>query len=245
MIAENVKKINELVTAACLRSGREPSSVAILAVSKTFSSSWIREAAEAGIRDFGENYVQEFLKKYRELQDLTLRWHFVGHLQTNKVKSVINILHLIHSVDSLRLGEEISKRAVAVNRIADILVEVNTSGEPSKFGVPPEETADLIKALLRLPHLRVRGLMTIGPLNVEMPRVRQAFRTLRELRDESLKEGFVGEEFRELSMGMSSDFEIAIEEGATIIRLGTAIFGPRRTKNVKENLEVQHETYSA
>ena len=229
MIAENVKKINDLVAGTCLRCGRDPRSVTVVAVSKTFGISAIREAAELGLRDFGENFVQELLSKHEELGALPLRWHFVGHLQTNKVKYLAPFIALVHSVDSMRLGEELSRRAVALGRSLDILVEVNTSGESSKFGVAPGGIRALVASLGRVPGLRVRGLMTLGPLQGSEPEVRASFRTLRELLDDCRP--VAGPDFKELSMGMSGDFESAIEEGATMVRIGTGIFGARGKKS--------------
>jgi pyridoxal phosphate enzyme (YggS family) len=196
-----------------------------VAVAKTFPPEAIREAAEAGIRDVGENRVQEASAKFQVLgRDVT--WHLVGHLQTNKVKKALEIFDWIHSVDSLRLAEEISRRAERVGREVDVLVEVNVSGEPSKFGVRPSELHRLIEQVVRLPHLRLRGLMTIAPLVDDPEKARPYFAALRELRDQLLRSG-VADHLPHLSMGMTDDFEVAVEEGATMVRIGRAIFGER------------------
>ena len=228
MIAENVKNIRRRIEEACARSGRSAKDVTLVAVAKTFSGSLIREAVAAGVSDIGENFVQELVRKREELAENSIRWHFVGHLQTNKTKYIAAWIHLIQSVDSGYLGKEIAKHAVRAGRKADVLVEVNTSGERSKFGVKPEGTESLVGELSGLDSLRVVGLMTIGPLPArEVPdpeSSRPAFRTLRELRDAIRQRGAA---LPHLSMGMTNDFEVAIEEGATIVRIGTAIFGKR------------------
>jgi len=224
MIAENLDTIRRRIAEACLRAGRKEEEVTLVTVTKTFGSDAIREAVRAGCRDFGENFVQELVRKRGELGGEDIRWHFIGHLQSNKVRHIIEWIHLIHSVDSLNLGNEISKRAGQAGRTVEILVEVNSTAEKSKFGVPPEEAAGLIGRLQELAHIKVAGLMTIGPLAPDPEQSREAFRTMRQLR-EALKTGGIA--LAHLSMGMTNDFEVAIEEGATMIRLGTAIFGDR------------------
>ena len=224
MIAENIQYIKERIKRASARSGRNPAEITLVAVAKTFSSDAVREAVGAGIPDIGENYVQELLAKRSELENEPIHWHFIGHLQTNKVKAVAGWIHAIHAVDSLRLGEEIAKRAKEFDRTIDILVEVNTSGEASKFGVQPDDAEKLVAALALLEHVHVRGLMTIGPLLPDPESARPAFRMLRQLKDSIARKGIL---LDHLSMGMTNDFEIAIEEGATMIRVGTAIFGKR------------------
>ena len=226
MIAENVGHIRHRMARACSRAGRKPENVCLIAVAKTFPAEAIQEVVTAGIRDIGENYVQELLAKREALPDPEIRWHFVGHLQSNKVKNIVSWVHAIHTIDSARLGEQVSKRAGENNHRTDILVEVNTSGESTKFGVTPDEAVPLAKSLLELPNVRLLGLMTIGPLQPDPEASRPAFRRLRLLGD-ALKEQ--GIPLEHLSMGMTNDFEVAIEEGATMIRIGTAIFG-KRTK---------------
>ncbi len=224
MVAENVKNIRRRIEETCVRTGRLAEDVTLVAVTKTFSESRVREAVEAGVLDIGENFVQELVRKRQKLGDDRIRWHFVGHLQTNKVRQIAGWIHLIHSLDSLHLGKEISENAGGIGKRIDVLVEVNTSGEGTKFGVRPEETETLVEGLSRLPSLRVQGLMTMagGPPGPEFSRA--AFRVLREIRDNIQQHGLP---LRHLSMGMTNDFEVAIEEGATIVRIGTAIFGER------------------
>jgi PLP dependent protein len=224
MVAENVQKLRQRIVSHCTRVGRNPAEVILIAVSKTVSVELLRKAVDAGIYDIGENYVQEMEQKHDALQNEKIRWHFIGHLQTNKVKYIIEWIHLIHSVDSLALGQEISKRAERAKRTVDILVEVNTSGEENKFGVSPLLTCALVKDLVQLPNINIAGLMTMGPFFPNPEDSRPAFRTLRELKQIIERDGIP---LRHLSMGMSNDFEIAIDEGATIVRVGTAIFGPR------------------
>lgn len=183
----------------------------------------VRAAHALGLAEFGENRVQELLAKSDLLADLPLRWHLIGHLQTNKVRAVLPRVVAIHSVDSLRLAESIQAHA-APGRIIDILLQVNTSGEETKFGAAPEEAPGLARAVAVLPALRLRGLMTLGPLTDDATAIRRSFRLLRDLRD-AARSSIPGVEW--LSMGMSGDFEIAVEEGATHIRVGTALFGSR------------------
>lgn len=205
-------------------------------VTKTVSVERIREAFEAGHRDFGENRVQELLEKKPQLP-AEIRWHFIGHLQTNKVKSLLNgsggASFLVHSLDRIPLAEEIEKQAEKKGIEVDALLEVNTSGEATKSGFSPEEFPAALEKIKALNRIRVRGLMTIAPLTEEEQKIRSSFRTLRELRDRLFPNSSAGRRIGEgeapleLSMGMSSDFEIAIEEGATIVRIGSAVFGER------------------
>ena len=224
MIAANVEHIRGEIAASCARAGRSPQDVTLVAVSKTFGSNHIRQALGAGVIDFGENFVQEMTRKREEVGDDRIRWHFVGHLQTNKVRQITGWVHVIHSVDSMHLGREISKQAGRIGRTIDVLVEVNTSGESTKYGVRPEEAPELIDQLTELPSLNVRGLMTIGPFSENPEDSRGAFRMLRDIRDRMEGRGVA---VPDLSMGMTNDFAVAIEEGATIVRIGTAIFGKR------------------
>ena len=227
MVAENVKKIRQRIAAASLRAGRMPEEVLLIAVSKTFGSSLVREALAAGVRDIGENYIQELRRKRDELAQEDVRWHFVGHLQSNKIKYIAPWIHSIQAVDSVGLGREIARHAATAGRRIALLVEVNTSGEPSKFGVTPEHTVDVVKELSRLQNVDVDGLMTIGPFLPDPESSRPSFRMLNSLKSEAEKEGIP---LRHLSMGMTNDFEVAIEEGATMIRIGTAIFGKREKR---------------
>lgn len=228
MIAENVQKVQERVRRACERARRDAQSVRLIAVTKTFGVEKIRAAVEAGIKDIGENFVQELREKRQVLDDPSIRWHFVGHLQSNKVKYIADYIHLIHSLDHRSVAEEVDKRGAKNGRVLDVLVEVNTSGEKSKFGLQPESTVEFVKSIAGLRNLKVKGLMTIGPFLPDPEDSRPAFRTLREVRDEVARSGIENVEMTELSMGMTNDFEVAIEEGATMIRIGTAIFGPRK-----------------
>jgi pyridoxal phosphate enzyme (YggS family) len=229
MITENIEKVRSRIRDACFRSGRNPEDVLLVAVSKTFSAAQIREAITAGLRDFGESYAQELREKRKELNEEQIRWHFIGHLQTNKVKYLVDFVHLIHSVDNFRVAEEISKRAGNAGRAVNILLEVHTTMEPTKYGVRPEQTLDLVKQISTLPWVSVQGLMTMGPFSDDPNDSRPSFRQLAELRHQIEREGIPGISMRHLSMGMTHDFEVAIEEGATIVRIGTAIFGERRT----------------
>ena len=224
MVAENIHNIRQRIASACAISGRKAEEVALIAVTKTFSSSLIQEAVDAGAVDIGENFVQEFTQKLTELPDKRIRWHFIGHLQTNKIKYIVNAVHLIHSVDSFKLGKELSVHAGRNARKVNILVEVNTSEETSKFGVTPRSTIGVIKDLALLPHINICGLMTIGPFLPNPEESRPSFRMLREVRDLVQNEGI---SLPHLSMGMTNDFEVAIEEGSTMVRIGTAIFGKR------------------
>jgi len=224
MVAQNVDTIRRRIAAACDRAGRQPHEITLVAVSKTVGSGPIGDAVRAGIIDFGENFVQELLRKREELPAEGIRWHFIGHLQSNKVKNIIEWVHLVHSVDSLSLGSEISKRALAAGRTAEILVEVNSTGETTKFGLRPGELPGFVERLRRLPNVNIAGLMTVGPFLPDPESSRPSFRLMRTLQEGLAKEGL---ELPHLSMGMTNDFEVAIEEGATILRIGTAIFGPR------------------
>ncbi len=227
MIAENVENICERIRNTCAKVGRNPNDVLFVAVSKTFSSDKVAQAVRSGVYDIGENFVQELTKKRNQLNDPRIRWHFVGHLQTNKMKYIAKFIHLIHSVENLRVAEEINKRAIAEGRTIDVLIEVNTSGEATKYGIEPAKTLEFVKSASQFPNVRVKGLMTIGPFLPNPEQSRPAFRLLRELKEKILSEGIEHVEMQHLSMGMTNDFEVAVEEGSTIVRLGTAIFGPR------------------
>lgn len=224
MIAQNVDTIRRRIAAACQRVGRDPGDVTLVAVTKTVDSIRVREAVDAGVLDLGENFVQELLKKRQDLLPAHIRWHFIGHLQSNKVKHIVDWVHLVHSVDSLSLGSELSRRAATAGRRVEVLIEVNSTGESAKFGVRPEDLPALAGQLRRLPNLAITGLMTVGPFLPDPESSRPAFRLMRSLRERLAGEG---PPLPHLSMGMTHDFEVAIEEGATMVRIGTAIFGPR------------------
>ena len=217
-ILENLERVRERIEAASQRVGRMSSEVTLIGVTKTVGVEAVVEAYEAGLRDFGENRVQEALAKMEAVRQLGFepRWHMIGHLQTNKVKIAAGRFGIIHSVDSVRLANEISRR---YESLVPVLLEVNVAQDAAKFGFAPEEVAAALREIAVLPHLDARGLMTIAPQTNNPEDTRPTFRRLRALRDEL--------ELSELSMGMSGDFEVAVEEGATMIRVGTAIFGSR------------------
>jgi pyridoxal phosphate enzyme (YggS family) len=229
MVADTLNFVRDRMAAACERAGRNPADVLLVAVSKTFGVEAIREAAAAGQRDFGENYVQELNEKQKRILDQEVRWHFIGHLQTNKAKNIVEFVHLIHSVDSERVAAELERRAERINRTLDVLLEVHTTDEATKYGVLPEKTVELAKQVSRLKRVRIRGLMTIGPFSQNPDDSRSSFRQLVDLKKSIEVEGIEDVTMRHLSMGMTHDFEAAIEEGATIVRIGTAIFGKRKT----------------
>lgn len=225
-IRENVRRVRERVAEAAVRAGRDPSEITIVAVSKNFPVEAIEEAIEAGITDIGENRVQEAEAKFSRI-GRKVRWHMVGHLQRNKVKKALNIFDLIHSVDNVRLLEELEKRAAQRGEIVEVLVQVNTSGEETKFGLKPDEVERFMEAAAQKEHVRVLGLMTIGPLVDDPEKARPCFAMLREIKERVEGMRLPNVEMRHLSMGMTNDFEVAIEEGADIVRIGRAIFGPR------------------
>lgn len=227
MVAENLEIVRNRIQTACRRCDRSPEEILLVGVTKTFGPDIVREASAAGVQDLGENYVQELTDKRRQVPDESIRWHFIGHLQSNKVKYLAGFIHLIHSVDHESLAEEIQKRGAKAGRVIDLLIEVHTTDEATKYGARPEETVELVKRISRFDHLRVRGLMTMGPFSDDPNDSRPSFRQLRELRETILRAGIDRVTMDHLSMGMSHDFEVAIEEGATIIRIGTAIFGSR------------------
>ncbi len=227
-ITGNVAGISRRISEALLRSGDPGREVKLIAVSKTFSAEKIAEAMDAGLYRFGENRVQEIVPKFEQLKERKAEWHFIGHLQTNKVKKLLEVpTKYIHSVDRLEVGVELEKQLQKRGEARHILVEVNTSGEASKSGVEPAEALELIRSLSSFQTLRIKGLMTIGALTDDMAAVRKCFVTLRELFTRVREEAIAGVDMAELSMGMSGDFEIAVEEGATMVRVGTAIFGER------------------
>ncbi len=226
MIAENYRDVKERIQRACEKSGRNPSDVTLIAVSKTKPVEMIREAMEAGAAFFGENKVQELCEKY-EVLPKDLHWHMIGHLQRNKVKYVVDKAELIHSVDSLRLAEEISREAVKKEVQANILIEVNVAEEESKFGVRTEDTEALIRKTALLPNVCIRGLMTIAPYVEDPEENRPVFRTLGKLAVDIKKKNIDNVSMDVLSMGMTGDYEVAVEEGATMVRVGTGIFGER------------------
>lgn len=226
----NLAMVNERIADAARRAGRDPATVRLLPVSKTVEEARIRLAYEAGCRYLGENKLQEVSRKWEAMADLTdLRWSVIGHLQTNKAKLVARYAAEFQALDSLRVAEALDRRLQAEGRQLDVFVQVNTSGEASKYGLQPEETAAFLRELPAFSGLRVRGLMTLALFSAEAARVRQCFVLLRTLREQLRQDAPSGIGLDDLSMGMSGDYEIAIEEGATVVRVGQAIFGARNT----------------
>lgn len=226
-IADNFSAIRQRIAAAAVKAGRDPESVRLVAVSKTKPAGDIAEARECGQVIFGENYVQELVAKVGELpRDIS--WHFIGSLQSNKVRQIAGLVDLIHSVDRLSLAQEIDRQWGAIGKRCDILVQVNISREATKGGTTSEELLDLVRQVAGLPHLRVVGLMTMPPFFDDPEGARPYFRALKELSGAVEAAGIPGVEMRELSMGMSGDFEAAIAEGATLVRVGSALFGERQ-----------------
>ncbi|MGH9328141.1 MAG: YggS family pyridoxal phosphate-dependent enzyme [Terriglobia bacterium] len=226
-IRENIDRVEERIRAACARGGRRREDIRLIAVSKTFSAGNVREAYEAGLRDFGENRVQEAAAKIPELADLDATWHLIGHLQTNKARRAYELFGWIHAVDSFHLAEKLDQEARRKGNRLPILLEVNLGGEESKYGIGERDVREVGEKVALLPGLALRGLMLIPPFFADSREARPFFRRLRELAADLASSGLSG--LSELSMGMSHDFEVAIEEGATMIRVGTAIFGARRT----------------
>jgi pyridoxal phosphate enzyme (YggS family) len=227
-ITDNIVRVRERIAAACGRAGRRPEEVKLVAVSKTVPPERIRQAYEAGLRDFGENRVQEASAKRAPLADLDATWHLVGHLQTNKARHARELFQYIHSVDSLRLAEKLDKAAAPGCARLPVLLEVNLGEEPTKSGARGAEVLQLAEGVALLPTLELRGLMVIPPFLEDPEQARPFFRRLRELAAMIQSRNLPGVSMGELSMGMSHDFEVAIEEGATMVRIGTAIFGPRQ-----------------
>lgn len=227
MLKENYSIVRKNILKACEKAGRDPESVKLIAVSKTKPAEDIEEIYSLGQRDFGENKVQELSQKIEILPD-DIKWHLIGHLQHNKVKYIIGKTELIHSVDSERLAITISKEAVKHNVTADVLIEVNVAGEESKFGVTTDETIELIEKISKLPGIHICGLMTIAPFVADPEENRPVFRKLRELSVDIADKKIDNVTMSVLSMGMTNDYIVAIEEGATLVRVGTAIFGERQ-----------------
>jgi hypothetical protein len=226
-IAANINMIKQRIAAAAVKCGRDPDSIKLLAVTKTVPTEYIIKAIDAGITMLGENYVQEAKEKITVLGQRA-QWHMIGHLQTNKAKYAVNLFDYIHSVDRLELAQELDKRAGLIGRKINILIEVNVSGEKTKNGIPATTAIDLIKVTSKLENLSVRGLMTMAPYSNDPENARPYFCASRNLRDNISRQQISGIQMEELSMGMTDDFEVAIEEGATIVRIGRAIFGQRK-----------------
>ncbi|WP_026516990.1 YggS family pyridoxal phosphate-dependent enzyme [Butyrivibrio sp. MC2021] len=226
MIKENLEIVESNIRKACEKAGRERSEVTLIAVSKTKPVEALREAMDCGIRVFGENKVQEMKDKNAVITE-DLDWHMIGHLQANKVKYLPGMACMIHSVDNIKLAQEIEKQFAKNDMKIDVLIEVNMAGEDTKFGLAPQEVVTFVKEISALPHLNIRGLMTIAPYTEDPESNRQYFRGLRELKDEINGMNILPVPMDTLSMGMTGDYQIAIEEGATFVRVGTGIFGER------------------
>ncbi len=226
MVSENIGKLKERICSVCSRVNRDPSSITIVAVSKGRPLEQVREAIDAGINDIGENRVQEAVEKFSRLPatGYRLRTHLVGHLQTNKVKDSLKLFNLIHSVDSSRLAQEIDRQAAGTNKVQEVLIEVNTSGEKFKFGLKPDEFIEVTKEISKFKNINIKGLMTVAPVVDNPEKARPYFKILRELRKKICELWSVDSGLWILSMGMTDDFEVAIEEGATMVRIGRAIF---------------------
>jgi pyridoxal phosphate enzyme (YggS family) len=223
-IRDNLQLVQERIEKAAQRAGRKPEEIILVAVTKTVEVPRIWEAISAGVQHIGENRVQEAQEKIKDIGN-KVTWHMIGHLQTNKVKQALDLFQLIHSVDSLKLARELSKRAEAKNQTVDILIQINLAHEETKFGFPVEKIQENVQEIAALPRLAIKGLMTIPPLAENPEHTRPYFKKLREISEELRKIPQV--EMKFLSMGMTNDFEVAIEEGANMVRIGTAIFGPR------------------
>ena len=226
MVTESLKEVEKKVEEACKRAGRERSEVTLIAVSKTKPVEMLQEVYDTGVRDFGENKVQELSDKYDVLPK-NIRWHMIGHLQRNKVKYLIGKTVLIHSVDSLRLAEQIEHEAAKADTIMNVLIEVNVAGEESKFGTTCNEAIELVRAVAALKHVKIKGLMTIAPFTDNPEDNRIYFKKLKQLSVDIKSKNIDNVDMDELSMGMTGDYEVAIEEGATMVRVGTGIFGER------------------
>lgn len=223
-IAQNLQEVRTAIIAACQRAGRDPSAVRLVAVSKTVDLERLRAAVDAGQDLFGENYLQEARDKIAAL-GRQVGWHLVGHLQSNKARGAVELFDLIHAVDRFKLAAALDAAAARLGQVQDVLIQINQAGEATKSGVEPGAAPELLKEVARLPHLRILGLMTMPPWFPDPEAARPYFRALRALRDHL--RGLTGLPLDELSMGMSGDFAVAVEEGATLVRVGTAIFGQR------------------
>ncbi|MBR5361034.1 MAG: YggS family pyridoxal phosphate-dependent enzyme [Lachnospiraceae bacterium] len=226
MIKENIDDVKKNIENAIIKGGRDSDDVSLIAVSKTKPVTMLKEAYDAEIRDFGENKVQEIIEKYDKLPS-DIRWHMIGHLQTNKVKYIADKIYMIHSVDSYKLAEEISKQAVKAGRVIPVLIEVNIAGEESKFGVTSADAEALIRSIAPLPGISIKGLMTVAPYTDDPESNRTYFRALKQLSVDITSKNIDNITMGVLSMGMTGDYEVAIEEGASYVRVGTGIFGAR------------------
>jgi pyridoxal phosphate enzyme (YggS family) len=227
-LKKRLEKVQERIRQAAESCSRDADSVRLVAVSKTIPAGTVKAAIEAGVAILGENYMQEAREKFNTLVQYPVSWHFIGHLQSNKAKYAVRLFDLIHSVDSFKLARELDKQAKKVDKIQQILVQVNISAEDTKSGISADEAPGLISEISRLENLSIRGLMTMPPYFYQPEKVKPFFADLRELRDQIKAQALPNVSLEELSMGMTGDFEVAIEEGATLVRIGTAIFGERK-----------------
>ncbi len=223
MIADNIKSVTQRIAKCCERTGRPVDNVKLICVTKEADLGQIEEVLRCGLRELGENRVQDLAAKYKVIGSMAV-WHLIGHLQTNKVKDAVKIASLIHSVDSVRLAKDIDKESAKINKVQDILAQVNVSGEISKFGLAPDDLINFIKEVSLYQNINIKGLMTIAPEADDAEKVRPYFKALRELRDKINALPVTRNPLTDLSMGMTGDFEAAIEEGATMVRIGRAIF---------------------
>ncbi|MCL1997171.1 MAG: YggS family pyridoxal phosphate-dependent enzyme, partial [Turicibacter sp.] len=228
MLELNLGEIRENIERAAAKSGRTAEDIVLLGVTKTVSAEKIEAAAQLGVRCFGENRVQEFLPKYENLQHLGLDWHMIGHLQTNKVKFIVDKVSLIHSVDNVKLAEEIDKRAAAVDRVVDVLVEVNIAEETTKYGIKPHEVENFIDKISHLKNIFLKGMMCIAPILANPEDSRKFFQKMSKIFVDTKSKNLYNVKMEFLSMGMSLDYVQAIEEGANIVRIGTSLFGERQ-----------------
>lgn len=228
MLKQRLQAVRERMDRTCEKCGRDPATVRLVAVSKTMPADRVAAAIEAGAAILGENYIQEAHEKVSALSRYPVSWHFIGHLQTNKAKYAVRIFDMIHTLDRLKLARELNKQAAKIDKIQPVLVQVNISGEQSKSGIEPQETEKLLHAISPLEHIQVRGLMTMPPFFDQPEKARPFFKSLYTLSRQIAEAGIAGVSMDELSMGMSGDFEVAIEQGATLVRVGTAIFGERQ-----------------
>ena len=225
-LKKRLENVEERIHQAALKCSRDPESIHLVAVTKTITVDSVRDAIEAGVTILGENYVQEARNKFNALGTYPVSWHFIGHLQSNKAKYAVRLFDLIHSVDTLKLAGELNKQAKKVNKVQDILIQINIGKEPSKFGSDIENAANLIEHIVLFENLSVKGFMAMPPFYNNPEKTRPYFIALRNLRDQ-IQKAFPDVGLNELSMGMTGDFEVAIEEGATLVRIGTAVFGER------------------
>jgi len=227
MIADNLAHIRDRIAEAASRAGRSPDDIRIVAAAKNQSFDRVREAIECGIRIFGHNYVQEAAQQVALMSDAQVQIHMIGHLQKNKAGKAVEIFRTVETVDNSDLAEALDRRAALVEKTVEVLIQVNLSGEPQKSGIAKEQVAELTRKIRSFPHLRLRGLMTMPPFFDDPKRARPYFARLKELRQELIASEVLAPDMTELSMGMTGDFEVAVEEGATLVRIGTALFGSR------------------